>query len=80
MKKTMWPKEALGKPKLAGLSDASNEAMCAVVYNIWDTPEGPVPQLLLAKVRVTPVNGTTVPRAELQAKPLLCQQSSRDKT
>ena len=66
MKRTVKLKEALGKQRLTGLSDASNEAMCAVAYNIWDTPEGPVPQLLLAKVRVTPVNGTTVPRAELQ--------------
>ena len=65
MKRTARPKEALGKPRLAGFSDASSQAMGAVVYDIWDTPEGPVPQLLLAKVRVTPVNGTTVPRAEL---------------
>ena len=65
MKRTARPKEALDKPRLAGFSDASSQAMGAVVYDIWDIPEGPVPQLLLAKVRVTPVNGTTVPRAEL---------------
>ena len=45
--------------------------MCAVFYNSLDTPEGPVPQLFLAKVRVTPVNGTTVPRAQLQAMVML---------
>ena len=71
MNRTVRPKEALGEPRLAGFSDASNEAMCAVVYNIWDTPEGPDPRLLLAKVRVTPVSGLSVPRAELQAMVML---------
>ena len=37
MKRTVGPKEALGEPRLAEFSYASNEAMCAVVYNLWDT-------------------------------------------
>ena len=37
------------------------------LVNLFPHREKLPPQLLLAKVRVTPVNGTTVPRAELQA-------------
>ena len=71
MNRTVRPKEVPGKPRLTGFSDASSQAMCAVVYNIWNTLEGPVPQLLPHPLRVTTVKGTTVPRAELQAMVML---------
>ena len=48
MKRTVRPNEALGEPMLAGFSDTIKGAMCAVVYSVWDTAEGPDPRLLLA--------------------------------
>ena len=71
MRRTVRPEGAIGDPVLAGFADASIEAMCAVVYCVWDSTEGPKSNLLLSKVQVTAVNGKTVPRAELQAMVIL---------
>ena len=43
MKRTVRPQGAVGDPILAGFADASIEAMCAVVYSVWETPGGPKP-------------------------------------
>ena len=67
------PKGAIGQPKLVGFSDASMTATCAVIYVVWNQ-EGTSQkraQLLVAKSRVTPLHGMTIPRAELQALVIL---------
>ena len=62
------PTDAKGRPGLAGFADASLDAYCAVVYVIWDKEDGSKSsRILLAKCRVAPLHGTTIPRAELQA-------------
>ena len=71
MKRCVRPIGAKGEPILAGFCDASVSAMCAVLYVVWDTEERTESRLLLAKVRVTPLHGTSVPRSELQAMVML---------
>ena len=68
----MRQKGAKGKPTLAGFADASIDAMCCTVYIVWNT-EQEIRQssLLLAKTRVVPLQGTSVPRAEMQATVML---------
>ena len=36
MSRCVRPEGAIGEPSLAGFSDASASAMCAVVYVVWD--------------------------------------------
>ena len=63
-------KDKVGEVWIAGFSDASLDAMCAVLYVLWVPKGSSTPlqsSLLVAKCRVTPVHGTSVPRAELQA-------------
>ena len=68
MERTVRPSGAEGSPIVVGFSDASVSAMCGMIFVVWPMSSGPaVARLLLAKVRVTPVSGYSVPRAELQA-------------
>ena len=68
MERTVRPKGAKGKPTLAGFSDTSKDAMCCTVYVVWEKEQGGrQSSLLLAKTRVVPLQGTSVPRAEMQA-------------
>ena len=60
--------KGVGPPRLVGFGDASEVAMCAVVYVIWQDSSGAShPRILFAKCRVAPLLGMTVPRGELQA-------------
>ena len=45
--------------------------MCAVVYVVWDAAPQQEARLIPGKVRVVPIHGTSVPRAELQAMVML---------
>ena len=66
------PKNAVGLPRMAGFCDSSEVAMCAAIYVIWETKDaGTSSQLLLAKCRVAPLLGMTVPRGELQSLTIL---------
>ena len=72
MERTVRPKGAKGKPTLAGFSDASKDAMCCTIYVVWEKEQGGrQASLLLAKTRVVPLQGTSVPRAEMQAVVML---------
>ena len=68
--RTTIPKDDQGEVWMAGFSDASLDAMCAIIYVLW-VPKGQstptTSSILVAKCRVTPSHGTSVPRAELQA-------------
>merc|ERR1712082_291293 len=73
------PPNALGKPKLAVFSDGSSVAYAAVIYVIFEVSQdeaGPWSsglgskktfdsRLLLAKARVAPLSGMTVPQTEM---------------
>ena len=62
------PPGAIGQPRLAGFSDASEMGLCAVIYVVWTLESGEVvPRILLAKCRVAPLRRMTIPRGELQA-------------
>ena len=52
MDRCVRPEGALGEPSLAGFSDASTSAMCAVVYVVWDATPHQEARLILGKVRV----------------------------
>ena len=67
MSRCVWPEGAIGEPSLAGFSNASMSAMCAVVYVIRDAIPHQKARLILGKVRVAPSHGLSVPRAENQA-------------
>ena len=57
------PKAAVGDPCLVGFCDAAEEAVCAVLYIVWEVQEGPPKSsLLIAKCRVTPLHGATIPQ------------------
>ena len=71
MSRCVRPEGARGQPSLAGFSDASASAMCAVVYVVWDATPHQEARLILGKVRVTPLHGSSVPRSELQAMVML---------
>ena len=73
--RTTRPVNAIGGPNIVGFDDGSFEAFCAAVYLRWQTEcahetsldcDGDfASQLLCAKARVTPINGLTIPRVEL---------------
>ena len=77
------PENSVGRPWLIGFHDGSLSAFCMVVYILWtlktevrvDQPPGKQKKkatLMIAKSRVTPINGTiTVPRAEIQSLTML---------
>ena len=68
MERAVRPSGAEGSPIVVGFSDASVSAMCGMIYVVWPMGSGQaVTRLLLAKSRVTPLSGYSVPRAELQA-------------
>ena len=68
-------------PWLVGFHDGSLSAYAMMVYVVWtievddltrgDKQVSRVMTLLLSKSRVSPVHGTTVPRAELQSLTVL---------
>ena len=72
------PESVCGPPELIVMSDGSSVAYCAAVYIRWPTQEdSPGPWisglgssfkwasfLLLAKARVTPISGISIPRSE----------------
>ena len=64
--RTTHPPGAQGKPWLVGFSDGSLMAYCASIYMRWKTSDGYVSRILMAKCLLSPLHGTTVPRAELQ--------------
>ena len=58
--------------RLAGFGNASEVGLCVAVYVIWMDKQGlGHPRLLLAKCRVAPLRGMTIPRGELQALVIL---------
>lgn len=70
--RTVSPCGMSGDFWLVGFSDASLDAVCAVVYIVWFLGGGPQQvgsssRVICAKSRLTPAAGTTVPRAELHA-------------
>ena len=71
--RTTRPPGAHGAPSLVGFSDASLTATCALIYILWKVEgrEEVSARLLVAKSRVTPIHGMTIPRAELQAMVIL---------
>ena len=72
------PASAVGRPWIVGFHDGSLSAYAAMVYMVWtvETRKGKddtdvelsrVVTLLMSKSRVSPIHGTTIPRAELQS-------------
>ena len=68
------PAGAVGKPLVVDFSDGAFPAFCAAIYLQWqiaclhglgECPDDYEASLLLAKARVTPLTGYTVPRSEL---------------
>ena len=57
-----------GEPYLAAFADASLEVYCAALYVLWEVEGGVVFFcLLIAKVRLTALKGTTIQRGDLCA-------------
>ena len=81
--RTTRPSNAVGGPSIIGFSDGSFDAFAAAVYLRWEVNSGGeekdereyVSNLLAAKSRVTPLNGMTIPRAELNGLLLLSRLS-----
>ena len=70
--RTTRPQRATGGPRLVGFCDSSEVAVCASLYVVWSTEGGGVTvRLLLAKCRVAPLLGMTVPRGEMQSLTIL---------
>jgi hypothetical protein len=62
------PKEAVGDPEMVGFADASLQALCVVIYVVWKLRSGDrEARILTAKCWVTPLQGTSILRGELQA-------------
>ena len=62
------PANAVGLPRLVGFGDASNVALCVVLYVVWTDASGRHhPRVLTGRCRVAPLLGSTIPRGELQA-------------
>ena len=62
------PTGAVGLPRLVGFCDAAEEDVCALLYVVWPVKNGqPTSHLLLAKCRISPLLGATIPRGELQS-------------
>merc|ERR1712127_194620 len=70
--RAVTPAGAVGQPWLIPFSDGNLSAYCAVLLVRWRVREEGqeekiVARTLIAKCRVSPLRGTTTPRAELQA-------------
>ena len=53
---------------MVGFSDMSLIAVCAMIYIVWEDIQGRYSaRLMMAKCRVAPLVGTTMPRGELLA-------------
>jgi transposase InsO family protein len=66
------PQGAVGIPDLTGFADSSLEALCVAIYVVWTVGDGSrVARLMMAKCRVAPLSGTSIPRGELQAMVVL---------
>ena len=66
------PANAVGLPRLVGFGDASNVALCVVLYVVWTDASGRNhPRVLTGRCRVAPLLGSTIPRGELQALVML---------
>jgi hypothetical protein len=62
------PEGAVGVPDLVGFAYSSFLALCVVLYVVWQKYNGTFEaRLLMAKCRVSPLHGTSIPRGELQA-------------
>ena len=57
---------------LAGFCDATDDTICAVLYVMWGISSGlPYSRILMAKCRVLPLLGSTIPCSELQSLVIL---------
>ena len=64
--------------ELHGFSDASEKACAAVVYGRFATRSGRVTvRLIMAKTKISPIKGSTIPRLELAATLLLARLASK---
>ena len=69
---TVPPRQGAVNPLLVGFGDGSLEGFCAMVYAVWPRLAGGSEVfLLMAKSRVSPLGGTTVPRMEISSGALL---------
>ena len=70
--RTTRDKSAVGQPRLVGFCDAAVQAICAVLYVVWEQDSGPpTSHLLMSKCRVAPLHGATIPQEELQSLVIL---------
>ena len=70
--RTTRPPQATGQPRLVGFCDSSEVAVCASLYVVWTTEDGGATvRILMAKCRVAPLLGMTVPRGEMQSLTIL---------
>ena len=68
------PAQHKGTPSPASFADASLKAVCAAVYVLREKKDGMYKaRLLMSKCCLTSLNGSTTPRAELQALVVLCR-------
>ena len=66
------PENGIGVPALAGFCDASDVGVCASLYVLWKCSDGETSsRLLMAKCRVAPIHGMTIPRGELKSLTIL---------
>ena len=66
------PKGVEGSPRMVGFCDAAAAGMCAAIYVVWPvSAERNEARLMLAKCRVAPLLGMTIPRGELQSLTIL---------
>jgi hypothetical protein len=64
-------------PRLAAFGDGSLEGFMGLVYVVWTMPDGESSvHLIIAKARVAPSTGTSVPRMEMSSLALLSRLSS----
>ena len=70
--RTVCPPQPTGEPWIIGFADGSLSAYCAILYVRWPYKDNQGEErihtkIVMAKCRVTPLHGTTIPRSELQA-------------
>ena len=71
------PSKATGSPVIVGFCDGSMSAFAACIYTRWKLSEPDevgqeyAVNLLCAKAKVTPKNGCTIPKSELNSATLL---------